>query len=337
MVKNITMSDIAKELGVSTVTVSKALSDKEGVSDQVRESIKEKAKEMGYRYNSFAKSMKDGTSGNIGIIVSERYFYDNAFYANLYNRNVMDLTRLGYSCILEIIARGDEREGVMPNMVENSKIDGLIVLGQFRKKYIKKLSEAGIPFIFQDFYDEDLDADSVVSDNVYGSYQLTKYLIDKGFTNIGFVGEIYATSSIMDRYLGYYKAILQAKLPLRQEWIIPDRDENDNFEKMDMPAEMPEAFVCNCDETAFRLVNQLKEQGYKIPEDISIIGFDDFIFATFCDPKLTTYRVGLEQMSETTVDAIIKKIKDENYRIGRKVIGGDIVIRDSVKECGDFS
>ncbi len=331
MTKNVTMSDIAKELGVSTVTVSKALSDKEGVSEQVRETIKEKAKEMGYRYNSMAKFMKDGVSGNVGIIVSERYFYDNAFYSNLYNRNVMDLTQLGYSCILEIVARSDEREGILPNMIINNKIDGLIVLGQFKRKYIKKIAEIGIPFIFQDFYDETLDADSVVSDNIYGSYQLTHFLLEEGFTKIAFVGELFATSSIMDRYLGYYKALLQSKIPIKEEWIIPDRDENDNFERMAMPKEMPEAFVCNCDETAYRLVAQLKEMGYRIPEDISVIGFDDYIYATFSDPKLTTYRVGLEMMSETTVDAIVKKIKDNSYRIGRKVIGGDIVYRDSVK------
>ena len=85
------MKDIAKELQVSTVTVSKALSDKEGVSEAVRQKIKQKADEMGYRYNSLARSMKEGVSYNVGVVVAERFFSDNAFYANLYQRLVIEL------------------------------------------------------------------------------------------------------------------------------------------------------------------------------------------------------------------------------------------------------
>lgn len=332
MIRNITMSDIAKELGVSTVTVSKALADKEGVSDAVREKIKEKAEEMGYRYNSLAKGMKEGISGNVGILVPGTYFNDNAFYNSLYNRNVQDLTHCGYSCILEILSKEDEREGVLPNMIENNKIDGLIILGQVKRDYIAKIREIDIPFLFQDFYDQEYDVDSVVSDNVYGAYQLTNYLIGRGHKRIGFVGDIYATSSIMDRYLGYYRALLQSRIELRQDWIIKDRDEvHGTYTSFDLPDELPDAFFCNCDEVAYSLVNQLKSMGIRVPEDISVIGFDDYIYASFCDPKLTTYRVAIETMSETAVDAIIKKIKDNSFRIGRKVIGGNIVIRDSVK------
>ena len=331
MISSVTMSDIAKELGVSTVTVSKALSDKEGVSDAVRQKIKDKAQELGYRYNSMAKSMKDGVSGNVGVLVSERYFSDNAFYSNLYKRNVTDLAALGYSCILEIISRDDQEKGILPNMVINNKVDGIIILGHLRSPYIAKLSEVGIPYIFQDFYDERYDVDSVVSDNVYGSYQLTNYLIKKGFTRIGFVGNIKSTSSIMDRYLGYYKGLLENDSPLREDWIISDRDEISSFDRVSLPMDMPDAFVCNCDEAAYKLVLQLKEAGFEVPSQISVVGFDDFIYATFSYPKLTTYRVGLESMSETVVDAIVKKIKDPTHRIGRKVVGGNIVIRDSVR------
>ncbi|MBP3469160.1 MAG: LacI family DNA-binding transcriptional regulator [Lachnospiraceae bacterium] len=329
---SVTMSDIARELGVSTVTVSKALGDKEGVSDAVREKVKEKAEQMGYRYHSLAGGMKEGISGNVGVLVSEGFFQDNAFYARLYNRNVQDLKRLGYSCILEILTKLDEREGILPKMIENNKIDALIILGQLKRSYISKIRAINIPFLFQDFYDEDYNVDSVVSDNVYGAYQLTNYLITSGFEKIGFIGNIYATSSIMDRYLGYYRAMLQNRIPLREEWIISDRDETiGTYTTLELPEELPDAFFCNCDEVAYSLVKQLQAAGKRVPEDISVIGFDDSSFATFCNPGLTTYRVAIETMSETAVDAVTKKIKDAEYRIGRKVIGGDIVIRDSVK------
>lgn len=328
--KKVTMSDIAKEMGLSTVSVSKALSGKEGVSDEVREKIKRKAEEMGYRYNSIAKSMKEGVSNNIGVLVSERFFSENAFYSDLYQKVVREFSKQNYSCILEILSRSDERQGQLPNMVVNNKIDGLVILGQMKSRYIEKLLEVGIPYIFLDFYDEHNAVDSVVSDSVYGSYLLTNYLIKKGHKKIGFVGDIYATSSILDRYVGYYKSLVQNNLEIRKEWVISDRDEDGEFVRMGTGEDMPSAFVCNCDETAYRFVNQLKEDGYRVPEDISVVGFDDFIYARLCDPMLTTFRVDLEMMSEVAVDAMIKKIQDESYRIGRKVISGEVIIRDSV-------
>ncbi|MBQ8318882.1 MAG: LacI family DNA-binding transcriptional regulator [Lachnospiraceae bacterium] len=328
--KKVTMSDIANELGVSTVSVSKALSGREGVSDEVRAQIKQKAEEMGYRYNSIAKSMKEGLSNNIGVLVSERFFSDNAFYSDLYQKVVREFSKLNYSCILEILSREDEKSCVMPNMIVNNKVDGLVILGQMKSKYINKLLEIGIPYIFMDFYDEHNAVDSVVSDSVYGSYLLTDYLIKKGHRKIGFVGDIYATSSILDRYVGYYKALVQNHLEINPEWVICDRDDYGDYVYMCDLENMPEAFVCNCDEAAYTFVGQLKEKGYKVPEDVSVVGFDDFIYARLCDPMLTTFKIDLDMMSEEAANAMIKKIQNHDYRIGRKVISGEIIIRDSV-------
>ena len=132
MAKNITMKDIAGELGVSTVTVSKALTDKDGVSDEVRQKIKEKAAEMGYRYNSLAKGMKEGRNGNIGIVVSDRFFEDNSFYNNLYRNIILKLNQTSYFGVFEIISQEQEEQCVLPSMISNSKIDGLIIMGQIQ-------------------------------------------------------------------------------------------------------------------------------------------------------------------------------------------------------------
>lgn len=334
MGKKITMRDIASELQVSTVTVSKALSDREGVSDEVRNRIKQKAEEMGYRYHSLAKSMKEGISYNVGVVVAERFFSDNAFYSNLYQRLVIELGKADYSCILEILSYEDEKQDVLPKMISGNKIDGLIVLGQLKKHYINTLSQEDIPYIFLDFYDEHFAIDTVVSDSVYGSYILTNYLIENGHERIGFVGDVTATSSILDRYLGYYKALIQHGIPMRRDWIIKDRDENGKFIRLELPEEMPQAFVCNCDEIAYHLVERLKEEGYQVPEDISVVGFDDFIYASVCTPPLTTFRISQEMMAETAVDALARKMRDATYHAGRKVISGNIVIRDSVKHVG---
>lgn len=333
MGKKVTMRDIAEMFGVSTVTVSKALSDREGVSEEMRRQIKQKADEVGYRYNSLAKSMKEGVSYNVGVVVAERFFSDNAFYSNLYQRLVIELGKANYSCILEILSYEDEKMDVLPKMVSGNKIDGLIVLGQLKKHYINVLEQEDIPYIFLDFYDEHFAIDSVVSDSVYGTYILTNYLLENGHQRIGFVGDVTATSSILDRYLGYYKALLQHGIPFKKEWIIKDRDEDGRFIRLELPKEMPEAFVCNCDEIAYRLVEQLKEAGYRVPEDVSVVGFDDYIYASLCSPQLTTFRISQEMMAETVVDALARKMKDSSYHAGRKVISGNIVIRDSVRRC----
>lgn len=332
MGKKVTMRDIANELQVSTVTVSKALSDREGVSEEVRNRIKQKAEEMGYRYHSLAKSMKEGMSYNVGVVVAERFFSDNAFYSNLYQRLVIELGKVNYSCILEILSYEDEKSDTLPKMVSGNKIDGLIVLGQLKKHYINVLRQEDIPYIFLDFYDEHFAIDTVVSDSVYGSYILTNYLLENGHRKIGFVGDVTATSSILDRYLGYYKALLQQGISLNEAWIIKDRDENGKFIQLELPKEMPEAFVCNCDEIAYHLIEQLKAAGYRVPEDVSVVGFDDYIYASLCAPRLTTFRISQEMMAETAVDALARKMRDSSYHAGRKVISGNIVIRDSVQK-----
>lgn len=332
MAKNVTMKDIAFEMGVSTVTVSKALTDREGVSDELREQIKQKAEVMGYRYNSAAKAMKDGENGNIGIVVADRFFEENSFYNILYRNIILKLNDTSFFGLLEIISQEQEDQLRMPNMVTNSKIDGIIIIGQVSLSYLEEIRKTKIPFVVLDFYTELDDLESINSDNVYGSYRLTNYLVHMGHKQIAFVGNIDATSSIMDRYLGYLKSVLQHHLEYKKQWVISDRDEKGRFIEYDLPEEMPSAFVCNCDQVAYRLVNRLKGLGYGVPQDISVVGFDDYLYATLSEPPLTTFRVDLAQMAAASVSAIIKKVKNPKYIMGRKVIGGNVIIRDSVNK-----
>ncbi len=330
MAKNITMKDIAGELGVSTVTVSKALTDKDGVSDEVRQKIKDKAAEMGYRYNSLAKGMKEGRNGNIGIVVSDRFFEDNSFYNNLYRNIILKLNQTSYFGVFEIISQEQEEQCALPSMISNSKIDGLIIMGQIQLSYLEAIKKTNIPFILLDFYSDLNDINSITSDNIFGTYQLTNYLIEMGHTKIGYVGTIKATTSIMDRYLGYLKSLLQHDILVKNEWLINDRDERGRYIEIQLPAEMPTAFVCNCDEVAYNLVQHLKSVGLRVPEDISVVGFDDYLFATVCEPQLTTFKVNVPTMASIAVNSIIKRMKKGTASGNRNVVGGEVVIRDSV-------
>ncbi|WP_226670380.1 substrate-binding domain-containing protein [Metabacillus litoralis] len=333
MKSNVTMKDIADKLGVSSVTVSKALNDKEGVSDELKNKIKYLADEMGYRYNAMAKSMKEGLSYNIGVIIPERYAgLAQSFYLNVYQTITRHLEKSGYYGILHILNNEDEKNLTLPRIYYEKKVDAFIILGQTSKNYIEKIQNIGLPKVFLDFYDEHADIDSVITDNFYGAYEITNYLVQKGHCDIGYVGNLTSTSSIQDRFLGYYKSLLEHKLHLNYDYILNDRDENGVYIDIQLPEKLPTAFVCNCDQVAHNLVQKLTKLDYQVPEDISVVGFDNDVYATITEPGLTTVEVDIEEMAHNAVSFILEKVKDSNKSFGRVLVKGKIVYRNSVRE-----
>ncbi|MBP1904277.1 LacI family transcriptional regulator [Paenibacillus turicensis] len=340
MKNNITMRDIANKLGVSTVTVSKALSDKEGVSDELKLKIKQLAAQMGYRYNTTAKAMKEGLSHNIGVIIPERFTgLAQSFYLIVYKQISLLLEQAGYFGILSILSDQDEEQLQIPKIYAEKKVDGLIILGQISKGYIQLVQEMDLPKVFLDFYDEHSDIDAIVTDNFYGAYELTNYLISQGHTKIAYVGNINSTSSIQDRYLGYYKSLLEHNIKLDENLVISDRDERGKYIELELPnsdlpnspQNMPTAFVCNCDQIAYLLIQKLNSKGYAVPKDCSVVGFDNDIYATIATPHLTTMEVNFEQMSSIAVKYIIDKISSPSLKLGRVLVQGNIIHRDSVQ------
>jgi len=334
MKKNITMKDIAEELGVSSVTISKALNDKEGVSDDLREKIKHVAEEMGYRYNTMAKGMKEGLSYNIGVVIPERFtpMSQSSLYLEFYQQISRSLEKYGYYAILNILTDEDEECLNLPKIYYEKKVDGLIILGQIQKSYIELIQEITMPTVFLDFYAENAEMDSIITDNFYGAYEITNYLLQKGHKEIGFVGNLYSTSSIQDRFLGYYKSLLEHQIPLKNEYIINDRDEKGKYIDLVLPEHPPTAFVCNCDQIAHILIENLKKKGFRVPEDYSVVGFDNDIYARITDPKLTTMAVNIEEMAQSAAQFVVEKVKNPEKKFGRVSIKGNIVYRHSVKD-----
>lgn len=126
--------------------------------------------------------------------------------------------------------------------------------------------------------------------------------------------------------------MLEENRVVNDDWVISDRDENDEEVEFVLPKVMPTAFICNCDDTAYKFVNHLKEKGYRVPEDISVVGFDNDIHAELCRPKLTTVAVDIDTMAEKATATIIDRIENKLPTKQRKIfVTGDIVYRDSVK------
>lgn len=331
--KNVSMKDIAAELNVSIVTVSKALSDKEGVGKQLREQILDTAQRLGYVAKSQA-STAPADSRNIAIIISERYLnIQPSFYFDIYQVLLKSLSKRGYVGILEIIKTSDEDTCSCPNVVRMGSVDQVVVMGQMSHDYLEMMTKEDVNLIFFDFDDEELGVDSIVSDNILGGYTLAKYLVKHGKKRIGYVGSIKMTNSILDRYMGYVKYVIKHDLPYDDSWLIEDRNTHGDFIDFQLPPKekMPDAFICNCDVVANKFVDVLINAGYKVPEDVAVVGYDDFACGeNKCGLKLTTYKTDIDMMISICGHIINQRAHSKAYRRGKSVVKGEIIERETV-------
>jgi len=328
--KSVTMADIAKQLDVSIVTVSKALSDQKGVSEKLRKTILDTATELGYEFGGSSKTY------TIGIVIADKYL-DNgtSFYWKMYQEIVGMAGRRHLFVMYESISMEMTKNNSMPKMVEQKKVDGLILVGNPGFAYSDYLVQnAGLPVVFLDFYNKTDSVDCVISDGFYGAYQLTNYLIEKGHTRIAYVGTLFATESITDRYLGYTKALMENGLPVESEYVIPDRDVQTgmrpDYATLKFPKKMPSALVCNCDFIAGLMIAELRNRGYRVPEDISVVGYDNDRNPASNELGITTYEVDVTAMAEKAVQYLHLCMTGNQKEPGIHIVKGKLVEKDSV-------
>lgn len=331
--KKIRLADIAEKLNISTVTVSKALSNKDGVGDDLRKQIKDLAEEMGYKTKSSQNNTNGKITGNIGILIPSRFFSPNfSFYWYIFNFLSTELLHRNYYSIMELLSDKDEEELELPRMLQDKKVDGIIILGQISNEYIDAIHSRYDNFILLDFYTNNMNLDSVSNDNYYCSYNLTSYVINQGHKKLRFVGTFNATTSIKDRYMGFQKAMLENGLKTSFDEIIDDRDEKGQMIPIELPskADMPTCFICNNDDTAAATIKALEAKGYKVPQDVSVTGFDNYLSHQDKVLPLTTVYIKPEDTASAAAGLIIKKITGEPYIKGRHLVSGSLIIRDSV-------
>ncbi|MBQ4580563.1 MAG: LacI family DNA-binding transcriptional regulator [Clostridia bacterium] len=332
----ITMREMGKRLGVSAVTISKALSGKPGMSEELRQRIIRLAEESGYvkpvrsapvPVKAQAEEIAAGL--DVGILIPEHFFSSDTFYAMFYKQLLKTLTEMGHFGMLELITEDMQRSLMLPNLLRSDRVQGLILLGQPEENYTARLATCGAPVVALDFHCPAVPMDAVVGDNAQGAAELTRHLIAWGHRDIGFVGNVKATSSIMERYLGFAGEMLRHDLSVRAEWILPDRDEGNALIPIALPQKLPTAFVCNCDLTARALIEQLRQRVLRVPEDISVVGYDDFNNVPGSLP-LTTFRADTASMCRIAVRLLQKRFAGEDFPPCRTVVGGETIIRDSV-------
>ena len=329
--KNVKLEDIARALDISIVTVSNALQGKKGVSDALREQVRETAQRMGYR--STVREKKERSSCIIGVAVAEKYVKEfPSFYMDIYQRIAGEAVKRGHLTVLEVVTREKEELETPFEPFLEEKIAGLILIGELKRGYIEAIRQRyAIPVVCVDYYDVYEDLDYIVTDGFGGMAQVTEFLLEQGFRELMFVGTPTATKNITDRYLGYCRALMQAGIEEAQNQVLPDRNfQNGDYRiAVELPGKLPQAFVCNCDEVAFNLVERLKREGYEIPRDIAVTGYDDYRFSTISRPQLTSYRIDVEGMAAAVVAQLRRKLNGKAPLAPTTLVPGAFVRRES--------
>ncbi|GAA0109120.1 MULTISPECIES: LacI family DNA-binding transcriptional regulator [Clostridium] len=338
----ITMKDIAERLDISINAVSLALNSKAGVSEETRKQVLDVAEELGYLDKS-PKFVKSFANKNICVIIKKYYFEDNTFYSKIMMGIGEESRRKGYDIITCLI---NETEENIPSCIESKKVCGIIVIGTIEDEYLVKLKNYKIPVVLVDHTSLLESTDSILTDNKLGSFNITKLLIEKGYKDIGFFGDLEYSLSIKERFFGYREAIKkflkfnnfkEAEVFIEEQSVLYDVEQNiidKNIEgikeRINRINKIPEAFVCSNDNAAIALITSLKELGYMVPKDIAVVGFDDIVLSSLIEPKLTTVRVEKDFMGRKAVDRLLWRIENKKDPDEKTILSVEVIERDSV-------
>ena len=337
MEERVKLKDIAQTLGVSIVAVSKALNNKDGISENLKHKVRQTALEMGYE-PTVMQSRLSRSAQSILVIVAKNALSDvnmtQSFYLGFFEKLSEEFLTYRYLTQLFVLEKEDETNLKKPEVLDKcDNVAGVIFLGECAADYVSVARGWGIPLLLVDFYLNSLPIGAVVTDNINASYDITKFLLEKGHREIAFVGRINATTSIRDRYLGYYKAMLEYDCAVREEWSIVDRTEDGIYISIDLPERLPTAFVCNSDRAAYATVRKLRERGLRVPEDVSVVGFDDDIFSKVCNPPLSTVAVDVNGITKTAAGRMVALVRGQTCEVSCAVVPGTLIFRESVGEA----
>jgi LacI family transcriptional regulator len=336
MPKKVTMQHIADALGITKVSVSKALNNQPGISDELRRQILMTAQKMDYLKTRPAASSPVA----LAFICPKRFFLeDDTFYTTIYYYINKLCTEQGYTITCFVINSADEMALRMPEKLTLERYDGLFIAGEFRHDYLDMLVRLPGSKVAVDFYVPSLKLDSVISNNFHLSQQVTDYLIAKGHREIGFVGDVLATSSICDRYFGYLKALRLRGIEPNPGWHIVNNDSvtGQYTVQFGLPDPLPTAFVCHCDKAAFTLMQRLDASGVKVPDTVSIISFDNTNLCSLMLPHLSSVNFDRRQIAEVSFARMESRINTPEAPIGISYIQGELIERDSVAERRETS
>jgi LacI family transcriptional regulator len=333
----VTLNDIASKAGVSVSTVSRVLnrkSQKNRISQKTATLVLEAAKELNYRPNQLARSLRLKKTLTIGLVVPD---ISNPFFAHVTRMIQKNAYEFGYSMIVCNTDEDIETEIEQIYLLRGKEVDGYIIMPVgVENDHIIELLEYDKPLVLLDRCFDQLETNSVVVDNYYGAYEATKYLIEKGHKRIAIIQGLINTSTNSDRVRGYEEALKEFGIPVDKRLIVGNdfRKENGYIETKLLLAgpNPPSAILTMSDLITLGALEAIKESEFSIPEDISIISYDDIDFAPFFKSPLTAVRQPKESMGKVAVKLLIEDIKQKGQSPKQKIVlKPEMVIRNSVK------
>jgi LacI family transcriptional regulator len=331
--KNITILDVARESGVSYGTVSRVINDSPNVKAETRQRVKEVLDRLGFVGNRNAKNLASGRSNVIGMLIPD---LGTGYIGEIIRGIDMEIEPTQYDLMLYTTHRQEAKEtGFLKSLLQGGA-DGLIlILPRSPVNYLENMREQNRPYILIDHQGIDEKGPAVGATNFQGAFDAINYLINLGHSRIAFITGSLDLGCAQDRLAGYRSALNKHQIPFNSDWVIVGDFEQATGYKCATALmslqERPTAIFSSNDVMAFGVMDAVRDLGYKIPEDISVIGFDDIYQASQTRPALTTVRQPLEQMGAAAAKMLLEMIETREIKVQKIELPTQLIIRETCR------
>ncbi|HZD55681.1 MAG TPA: LacI family DNA-binding transcriptional regulator [Anaerolineales bacterium] len=332
-----TIREVARQANVSPTTVSHVINETRFVSEQLRQRVYQAMDDLGYRPNALARSLRQGETHTLGLILPDSA---NPFFAEIGRNIEASAFELGYSLILCNTEGDINREHIYVDLLIRKQVDGIIFVGTGdrsdsgdRSDPLGALFQRRLPVVVVDRDLPGIEVDAVLADNLKGGYMATRHLIDLGHRRIACIsGPSHLTPSAY-RVTGYRNAHHEAGLPVDHSLIQrgdfhPESGRIAASRLFELPDPPTAIFACN-DLMAMGALHVAATNGCLVPDELSIIGFDDIELASFSFPPLTTISQPKKKMGEVAVQLLLERIQDKSRPVQRRILSPSLVLRQS--------
>jgi len=327
----VTMRDVAREVGVSVNTVSRALAGKPDVNPQTRARVLEVAERLGYRPNRLARGLRSNKTGTIGVIVTD---IANPFFGALVKGVEKAARARDYSIILQDTDEDYEREKEAIQVMLAERVDGLLITPvQTRTETIEELKECGLPFVLLGRHFDDIETDYVVTDDVEGGFLATEHLIKLGHRRIAMINGPLHISSAKERFQGYRKALDRSGVKLDESIVSSGAITMDDGYRVSKSLltrrNRPTAIFAYSDFVAFGVMKAVREVGFHLPDDVAVVGYDDVQLSSCLEVPLTTVRIPTEELGRKATELLVKKMNHELDKALVCLLKAELIVRQS--------
>lgn len=334
-----TIKDIARELGISPSTVSRALKDHFEISQETKDAVKRVAKELNYQPNSLALSLRYSKSNTIGVIVPEIVHF---FFSTIIS-GIEDIAQSrGYNVIITQSNESLEREVMNIQTLFNNRVDGVVVSlskESYDHSHFEAMMQKGLPIVFFDRVAEDLESSKVTVDDFLGGYQATKHLIDQGYKRIAHLAGPSGLDITNDRMNGYRKAHEEASMEVDEDLIIMDQASNESEAYAAiydlLKSKNPDGLFASNDLAAMGAIKAAQKYGKNVPIDFGVVGFSNWQFTALTNPSISTIEQPGFEIGQHAAELLLKQIDggEEEVPFESVKLPTSLIARESSKKA----